>query len=420
MTSLQLFERLGVALAIGLLVGIERGWDERAAKAGARAAGVRTFALIGLLGGVTEVLSGPNPLLLGIAMAAFTIAFAAFAWTENRSNDSHSVTSVIAATLTFALGALSVFGAIAEASAAAVAAALLLAERQALHTFVERLKWSELRAALILLAMTVILLPVLPDYTVDPWHSLNPYELWAMTASIAALSYAGYVCVRLLGERRGLLVGALTAALVSSTAVTVNYAGLPRPDRTTRAAISAGILGAWAVSLARMSAIAIFLAPPLAGTLFPPMAFAALILIASSAFWYWWSDGIKDGPDGSLRDPFDLALVLRFGLLLAFVVLAYKLVVSHFGEMGVVPLAAASGLADVDPITLTVARSAGQTITFERAAVLVLLAGTTNFSTRAFVLLATRDFRFALPLVGIGTVALGTAWLCIISGLRLF
>jgi uncharacterized membrane protein (DUF4010 family) len=418
MDAIQLFERLGAALAIGFLIGIERGWDERTAKAGARTAGVRTFALIGLLGGVVQALSGFNPLLPAVAIAAFTIAFAAFAWTENQASDTHSATGFVTGVLTFALGALAVYGAVAEAAAAAVAAALLLAERQALHTFLERLRWSELRAALVLLAMTIILLPVLPNRPVDPWHSLNPYELWAMTAAIAALSYGGYVCVRVLGERRGLLVGALVAALVSSTAVTVSYAMLPRPDRDTRAAVSAGIAGAWAMSLMRMSAVALVLSPALIAYLVPPFAIASAILMSASTIWYWRSGGIKDTPDNSLREPFDLGLVLRFGLLLAFVVLAYKLVASHFGDAGILPLAALSGFADVDPITLTVAKSVGYAVSPERATTLILLAGTTNFLTRAVILSVTKDWRFALPLVGLGVLALGCAWISLTCGIH--
>jgi uncharacterized membrane protein (DUF4010 family) len=415
MTSLELFERLGLALAIGLLIGIERGWRERDAKPGSRAAGIRTFALIGLLGGVSAALAqfGPS-LFLGLSILAFAAAFALFEWNEAKASNTSSATGMVAGLVTFALAALAVYGATAQAAAGAVAAALLLAERSALHTFVERLRWSELRAALILLAMTVILLPLLPDRTVDPWNALNPRELWAMTAAIAALSYAGYVCVRLMGERRGLLFGAAAAALVSSTAVTMNYSALPRTNGSRSAAISAGITMAWAVSLARMSALAIFVAPALVPVLLPPVAAAVALLLLAASLWYLRSRGDATDGDKLLSEPFDLGLVLRFGALLAVVVLVYKLASAQFGSMGLFPLAAASGVADVDPITLAVAKSAGVAVSFGNAAKLVLLAGTANFATRVVVLLSTRDLRFALPLISTGAAALALAWLTVL------
>jgi uncharacterized membrane protein (DUF4010 family) len=415
MDLLQLFERLGVALAIGLLIGIERGWHERSAKPGSRSAGVRTFALIGLLGGVLGALSGSgNAVLAGVMTGAFSVGFAVFEWTENRANGIYSATRFVAGLLTFALGALSVTGYMAAASAVAVAAALLLAERQALHAFVERLQWPELRSALILLVMTVVMLPLLPNRTVDPWQSLNPYELWAVTAAIAALSYAGYAAVRLLGERRGLLVGALAAAVVSSTAVTMNYAVLPQGDRRMRSAISSGIAGAWAISLLRVGIIAVFVAPGLAGDIVPPVAAGAATLFAACAYWFLQSNGADNAPENALGEPFNLSLVLRFGLLLAVVVLVYKIVVQQFGSMGLVPLAAISGTADVDPITFAVSKSAGTSIPLQQAAMLILLASSTNFGVRAAVLLWTRKPAFFLPLIGTGVAALTLAWTMVI------
>src|SRR5436190_22877837 len=139
MDSIQLFGRLGLALAIGLLIGVERGWREREAKPGSRAAGIRTFALVGLLGGVWAALADfAGPIVLGFAAVAFAAGFILFEWNEARASNTSSATGMVAGLLTFALGALAVFGAMAQAAAAAVATALLLAARSSLHAFVER------------------------------------------------------------------------------------------------------------------------------------------------------------------------------------------------------------------------------------------------------------------------------------------
>jgi uncharacterized membrane protein (DUF4010 family) len=201
-----LLERLLLALAVGLLIGVERGWQERAAKDGSRAAGVRTYALIGLLGGVCALLSGfAGNFFLGLAFMALAGSLALFEWREAAANNSASATGLIAGLIAFALAAYAVLGDMVVAGASGIAATLILAERKALHAFVENLSWKELRSALLLLVMSFVFLPLLPNHPVDPWGALNPRQLWLMVVTIAALSYVGYVCVRLAGERAGLI-----------------------------------------------------------------------------------------------------------------------------------------------------------------------------------------------------------------------
>jgi uncharacterized membrane protein (DUF4010 family) len=411
MTSFTLFARLGLALAIGLLVGIERGWQLREERPGMRAAGVRTYALVGLLGGIWAALETyVGPVVLGFAALSFALCFALFAWGEERALNANSATGTVAGLVTFALGVLAVLGPPPVAASGAVAATLLLAERTALHTFVEELKWSELRAALILLVMTVILLPILPNRTVDPWGALNPSKLWLMTVSIAALSYVGYVSVRLLGRLRGLFFGAAAAAIVSSTAVTLNYSRLVRTEPEASDAIASGILVAWAVSLVRMTAVAVFLAPSLFQTLAPPIVAGAMVFAAAAFFFYWRAEDEKERVEIPLSEPFDLGLVLRFGLLLSVIVLAYKLTTAHFGAAGARPLAAIAGFADVDPITLSVAQTVKSGTSSLDAATQILIAASTNLATRMTIVAWTRNLRFALPLLGIAIAGLAALW----------
>ena len=164
MDTLELFQRLGLALAIGFLIGVERGWREREGAAGSRVAGIRTFALIGLFGGIWGAL---YPLIGGVALGwlrsalppASPCSSGARAWRRTISPPP----TLIAGLLVFALGVYAVLGSMAVAGAAAVAAFALLAEREALHEFLKKVTWPELRAALVLLAMSFVLLPILPD-----------------------------------------------------------------------------------------------------------------------------------------------------------------------------------------------------------------------------------------------------------------
>jgi uncharacterized membrane protein (DUF4010 family) len=207
--TFELIQRLAVALAIGLVIGIERGWKQREEAEGDRAAGLRTHTLSGLLGGIWGALAvaasdrGAGTVALGIAFLAFAAVIGTFRYREMVRDQSFGATTVVAAMIAFALGALAVMGDVTAAAAAGVATALLLALKAALHEWLKKLTWEELRAGLILAAMTVILLPLLPDREVARWFPVNPREVWLLTILIAALSFAGYVAIRMAGATRG-------------------------------------------------------------------------------------------------------------------------------------------------------------------------------------------------------------------------
>jgi len=413
MDTLAIVQRLFLALAIGLLIGVERGWQERAGKEGSRAAGVRTFALIGLLGGLSALLNTlTGGYLLGFAFAAFAFCLALFEWREAQASNSSSATGMVAGLVAFALGAYAASGNQLAAGAAGIATTIVLAERKVLHDFVSRLTWNELRAALLLLAMTFVLLPILPDRTVDPWDALNPRQLWLMMVVIAAVSYVGYICVRVMGERAGLVSAAAAGGLVSSTAVTLAYSRLSVAQPQSVLPLASGIAAAWSVSLLRMSAIAIALAPsllmPVGTVLGPP----ALVLALFAAVYYWQAEQTADQPPLVLNDPFELGEVLKFGVLLVGVTLIAKLANSAHAQLDLVPLAAASGLVDVDPITLSTARMTGSALAPQFAATVILVAGGANLACKSAVAaalggraLAARVLTFSAAAAATGAAA---------------
>ena len=408
MDSYALLERLLLALAIGLLIGVERGWQERAVKDGSRAAGVRTYALIGLLGGLSALLSSfAGNLFLGSALLAFAGSLALFEWREAQASNSASATGLIAGLLAFVLGAYAVLGDMVVAGASGIAATVILAERQVLHAFVANLKWTELRSALLLLVMSFVLLPLVPDRPVDPWGALNPRQLWLMVVVIAALSYVGYICVRLAGERAGLIYAAAAGGLVSSTTVTWTYARLSHSQPQSSLPLVAGVTTAWAISLLRMSLIAIFLAPALAWPLLSILMLPILFLLGVAALMFRRSESTSEKSPLDLRDPFELGEVLKFGALLAVVTLAAKLAGTGSSQLGLVPLAAVSGVVDVDPITLSISRMAGQSVALPLAATVILVAGGANLACKAVLAatLGSREFATYLSIAALTAAA---------------
>jgi len=265
MNGEELIRRLAVALAIGLLVGAERHWRERTASPGQRTAGVRTFALIGLSGGIMAALAasaGPlgGAVLLAAGVIALIVVLLPFALLEAQAESNFSATSMVAAIGTYALGALAVDGQTEAAGAAAVAMTAVLAARDQLHGLMARVTWAEMRSAILLLSMTLVALPLVPDRPISWLAGVNPHRAWMLAILLAGISYLGYLAVKLGGEKRGLLLAGAAGGLVSSTAVTLSNATASVDGGPPRG-LAAGALVAGAVSCVRTVVLVMLVAP---------------------------------------------------------------------------------------------------------------------------------------------------------------
>ena len=416
---LQTAAQLTVALAIGLLVGTERGWKNRTLGEGRRLAGLRTFGLTGLLGGLMGLLSlatGPLPIGLVFIGLAILLGAAYVRTTQPQPDSDISITTMVALLLTYALGALATRGEVALAAAAAVIATLLLDMKATLHGWLVRLEARELTALLRLLLISVVVLPFLPDRDFGPWQSFNPYQLWWMVVLISAISFSGYVAVKLLGERRGLALTALFSGLASSTALTLHFARLARHQPRGGALLSAGILFACAAMLPRMLVVVLVLHPQLAISLLPPFAVMEIILLLPALFW-WHRGGRAPAPDtGHLSNPVELRFALGFGVLLSLVAMICAGVRHLIGDQALVGVALLSGIADVDAITISLSRLSHAGVAAATAVDGIVLAAASNNLAKgvmaALIGGGATGWRVALPLIVSATagVALLPAW----------
>ncbi|HYF09228.1 MAG TPA: DUF4010 domain-containing protein [Acetobacteraceae bacterium] len=347
--------RLAIAVACGLLVGVERHWRERDGAPGSRIAGVRSFVIIGLMGGLFGALSAQvgreaGALLLGLSFLGLTASVLALRLREAAEDHTHSVTGVLAAQATFAIGAVAMLGDARAAGAAAVGLTALLAARGLLHGFVRQLRWAELRSGVLLLSMTFVALPLVPDRPFGVLLGLNPAQVWRFAIVLAAVSFAGYIAVRLLGQSRGQLLAGGATGLVSSTAATLTLARRSR-ETDAPATFAAGALAAGAVSWLRTGALAWWVAPSMARLILPALL-AGAVVQGGAALVQLRRD--RGGPDEApTENPFRLAAVLRLALLLAAVALAAAFAARHFGGYGLGLVAAVTALADVDAVTLS-------------------------------------------------------------------
>lgn len=397
MADPRLLERLGVALAIGLLIGVERHWRERDAAPGKRAAGLRTFGLIGLTGGVAAALS-PDPLWLGLVLLAVVGPVAWFERAEALASGTVSVTTVIAAALTVALGALAVRDDITVAAAAAVATVALLALRERLHGFVSRLTWPELRSAIVLLAMTLIALPIIPDRDFPELGGINPARLWLFTVILAGMSFAGYVAARLFGAERGRIVAGALGGLVSSTAVVLASG---RAARSGQPGTAAAALAAGAVAWARVALLLALLTPAVLPLLLPALAAGTIVQAAAALLLLARAPDSAAAP-AEVTNPLELGPVLRMAALIAAIGLAARAGAEWFGDSGLVVVAGISGLADTDALIASVSGLLAGGLSPRTGALAIVAAVVMNA-------LAKTAYAFAFGTPGFGLrVAAGT------------
>ncbi len=352
---------LGAALAIGLLIGLQRGWQERDLPEGGRVAGLRTFALTGLLGGVLGVLlprHGPWPLVAGILGVALLLSVSY--WQTASAQTNLSVTGAVATLLTLVLGAFAASTSIALAFAAAVIAAVLLDLKPTLHGWLRLIQQSELTAALQLLVLSVVILPNLPNEGYGPYDALNPYELWWAVILIAGLSLSGHFAMRLTGPQRGILWTGLLGGLASSTATTLALARYARGQPGLSSTAAAGSLAACGVMFFRMAVLIGVIQPALLRTMGLTLLACGSVLLLLGLRQWRRSDQSQPGEAPALAsNPFDLGTALGFGLFLALMAVLVPAAREWLDQSGLYALSTLSGLADVDAIVISLARQQG-------------------------------------------------------------
>lgn len=346
-------QRLGLALAIGFLVGVERGWKQRTEHEGERVAGLRTFALAGLLGGVSGLLA---PLAAGLSTVlaiAFSAGFILFQFGRSPPGDS-SATSTIAGILVFGLGAFATLGNPVLAAAAGVSVAAILAFKQGLHAWLNSLTWAEIRSAILILVATFIILPLTPSGPVDPWGLVDVRSLWIMTITIALAGFGGYIALRISGGAAGLIAGALIGGLVSSTSVTLDLARRVQASQMDAASGAAGASVAALTSLVRVATITGVLSAGLLADIWAPLATAGAVLAAGAVV--LMRVARRNGASytfETVRSPMDLVSVARFAAILGALTIAANLMSRSFGHAGLHAFAATAGLVDVDAVVLS-------------------------------------------------------------------
>ncbi len=423
----QTLLQLGLALAIGLLVGVERHWRERDAAPGTRTAGLRTFGLTGLLGGISALVSQSpafggtvgGAIVMATALGAYAAAMIVFKFQEAVEDETNSVTTVVAAILVFVLGAMAVLGDRTITAAAGVSMTALLASREVLHGLLRRLTWVELRSMIIILVMSFVVLPLVPRTPVGPFGGVDLAAVWTLAILMAAISYTGYVALKLLGPQNGLLLAGALGGLASSTAVTLSFARRAALNEAPPRALVAGALAASSVSVLRIGGLALFLVPSLLFNLAPSLM-AAAAAFALSAFFNAKTMAAEAPFDAAnVRNPFELCPVLRMTLLILVAAFLVKAGIALIGPRSMVPLSALGGLFDADAVVLSIAQLSNQGLSITTMAMAICAAIAADIIAKAAYAVAFggRSFGSIYGLTAIIAVSGGAAAFWLASGL---
>lgn len=411
----ETFLQLGIAIAIGLIIGLERGWKGRESEEGTRVAGLRTFGLIGLLGGLSGLLGQDRGVwLIGFAFLALTALLVVGHAVAVRQTRDFGITTIIAALITFALGVLAVSGAMHIAAAGAIVTALILSLKSLLHGWLRLIDYDELSAILKLALIWVVILPLLPNQGYGPWQAINPYQIWWMVVLIAGISFAGYVAIKIVGSHKGLLITGFLGGLISSTAATINLSRLAQ-KRVRVPIICAAILLAETIMFPRMLLeIAVVNRSLLIPALLPILSMTVIMLAGVIVIWHR-KDESEDG-ELPVTNPFQIKLALQFGLLLAAVMFLSRAFMAWLGDAGIYLVALISGIADVDAITLSLASMARSELATDvaiRGIVVAAIANTLFKTTLALVIAGRQMLWRLLPVALIASLggATGLLWI---------
>jgi len=406
-----------VSACLGALVGLIRQWSDQKAAPGGEAefGGVRTYTFWAILGCVGAFISASYAAaVLPVIVALIGLHLTAL-HLKNAGGSHPGSTTFAASLLTCLLGALVLWGHTQAAILVAAAAAVMIGLKQPIHAWTRTFTVDDIRATLQFVAITGVVLPLVPDRNIGPFDAFNPYATWLMVVLISGLGFVGYIMMRLLGAKAGIAVTGLVGGLASSTATTLAFSRRSRDEPGLSASYALAVVVACTVMLARMLVVVAVINTDLAASLLLPLALMALPGLGF-VLWAWLFNRPSDEAVATphLHNPLTLGIAIKFGVIYAVVAFLVKAATRSGLHAGLLPLSFISGLTDVDAMTLLMANSRNDgSVAPALAAQAVVLAAMGNSVLKGgFALsLGSPALRREMALVLGLTVAVGAGYL---------
>ena len=412
---MTLAANLFAALAIGLIVGLERGWKERGDPTGSRVAGFRTFGLIGLVGGLAASLDPGNGFVISAGVIGLALLLRQGFEAHIDETRNVSATTMIAALITFSLGAVSVKLSPLLAGGGAVVTAFILWLREPMHGLLNRIDANEMSAFLRLLLISIVVLPAMPDVGLGPYQVINPRHIWWMVVLISGLGFIGYVSVKALGERAGVGLLARAGGLASSTAATLSLSQLSKAGGRA-SAYAGGVAMAWSVMVMRTVLIVAAIRPALLPMLWLPMAamLTATLMVAGALLWRQPS---KTEAKLALPNPLDLKSAIVFAAVLTLALVLSRVAQAAWGESGVFGVATIAGAVDADAVTLSMGRLSAGELSDQVAARAIVIGVVVNTLFKVALALGVGTQRFRNMVLMTGAITISSVLLAVTAAL---
>ncbi|MBW6474665.1 MAG: MgtC/SapB family protein [Anaerolineaceae bacterium] len=392
MFSISDFEpwwRFGFSLLIGALIGLEREFYQQKEDS-PDFAGIRTFSLIALLGAVTAYLIADFGIILmalalgGLILMSTVSYFSAI----NRKQHETGITTEVAALLTFLFGVLVMSDHALVAISLAVVTALLLAFKGPLHGFIRNMNSEDIHVTLKFALVAAVILPLLPNRTIDPWGLFNPFQIWLMVVLVSGIGFSGYVMMKLLGASRGINLTGIFGGLASSTATTISFSSASREYPEMSKYYANAVVLASTVMFPRIFILILIIHPPLAMKVLIPLLLMLLTGLIT-IFFVQRNDRKKEEavhPEFTITNPLKLSTAIKFGLFFAVILIMVEYAQRYLGTSGVYLTSLVAGLTDVDAISLSLSRLANRSqIALDVAGSAVIIAALVNTITKGVI-----------------------------------
>jgi uncharacterized membrane protein (DUF4010 family) len=412
--ELDLLKKIALALALGVLVGIEREFSQRR-EGEPLFAGSRTFALLALLGAISGYLALQiSPLILvGTLLIVGALIVISYLLSVRKSGDLGTTTEV-SALLTFLIGVVVSLGQLLMASIVTIAIVTFLALKPGFRTFTGKLSYEDIYATLKFAILTVVILPFLPNRTIGPLNVFNPAETWLLVILVSGISFAGYVLIKMIGPQRSVPLIGLLGGLASSTALTVSFSQRSKQNLELSRVLALGAVLASITMFPRvLIEIAVVNSALVSHLIIPLLGMAAVGVIAVGLLWRM-ERRREHTAEVKFTNPFSISPALKFAALFVVILFVSKAALDSIGTRALYVTALLAGLTDVDAITLTTARLARESLDASTATVTIILATMSNTLMKGSVALLfgaglfRRQMAWALGLIlmagGVGLI----------------
>jgi uncharacterized membrane protein (DUF4010 family) len=376
-----LLQAIVVSASLGALIGTIQQWGKQQEQAKADGfAGVRTFVLWALLGTTSAAITQEHvPAAFGIALALVGLHLI-LRGVFGRIDFKIGFTTVAASLLTFLMGGLVYWGETQAAVMLSASTMLLSGFKQPIHAWTRKFSEQDIRSTLQFVAITGVILPIVPDRGYGPYQAFNPFSMWLMVVLISGLGFVGYILMRLLGARAGIALTGLVGGLASSTATTLAFSRRSREDPAASGGYALAVVLACTVMLGRVAAVLLTLQrelflvvwPGLLVMAVPGLGYAAWALLVRPAS----AETVKPP---AISNPLGLGTAIKFAVIYAVVTLLVRAVGETELSRGLLAVGFVSGLTDVDAITLTTADGVrNATLTAALAGQVIIVAAVAN------------------------------------------